>query len=145
MKKSFINDMVGFFVLLFLLFSCLSLLCLSLAYAHTQPDPSATRVLCSIVFGSSSLLCLLWLLLRTEIIFINSTRVVCFAFMKKISVDISNVIEIKNVKKLTYGIDGHRYECWQILDFSGRSISIVQTKRREKLMNAVKDQIEKQP
>ena len=142
MKKFFINDKVGFLVLLFLLLCLSTFLCLSLAFAYTQPDPMAAIIICSITFGSLSLVCLIWLLVRTEIIFVCDTRVICFRFAKKRSViDISDIREIKNIKRLTYGIDGHRYDCWQILSSSGHSISIVRTGKRKRLIDFIKNQL----
>ena len=52
----------------------------------------------------------------------------------------SDILEICKSTKLTYGIDNYRYPVWQITDSSGHSISIVQTKRRESIIDFIRMQ-----
>ena len=140
MRKKFINDHVGFIVLLFLLSLSLLFLYFPIRYAYTSPNPMAVIVAFSILFGVTSLICLLWLILRTEIIAVYSDSIVYWCCAKKTIIYISDISQIIQTKKITYGLEGYKYDCWKIVDSAGRSISIVQTNNRKQTINIIKEQ-----
>ena len=141
MKKKFINDTMGFFIMLFLSIAPLFLLFFSLRFAYTAPNPLALRITSSILYGLLTLACLTCIILRTEIIVISSCRIVCYNLSKRpVVVHISEISEICESTKIIYGIDNYRNPVWQITDSSGRSISIAQTKRRESIIDFIRMQ-----
>lgn len=142
MQKKFLNDMVGFFVLSVLALTFMMFLILSFALSYTVANPVALRTVSSLLYGSLSLSCLIWLILRTELIFIDTRGVKCVSFVKKsTTITYCDVTEIVNTSKITYGLDGCEYDCWQIKDSTGKSISIIKTKKRVTLIGFIQSQI----
>lgn len=137
MKKKFINDPVGFGVLFFLLFVAFVLLFLSLVFAHTQPNPIAVRIICPLVFGPMILVLLVYLFIRTEIIFVDDHHIKQWCAFKKTTISLSEAFEITESSKYTYRIDNMKYPSWKITNTLGVSIFIVQNKRRENLIKFI--------
>ena len=116
------------------------MLYLSLRYGPTAQNTITYVIICLAVFGTLVLTCLIWLLLRTEIIIVGNGSVTYLRFFTKTTIKFTEISEITLSKHLTYGMDGLMYESWQITDLSGRSIHIVQSKRRKRIIEFISSQ-----
>ena len=142
MKKHFINDALGFYVMLFCFGFFVGFLILSLS--SNAPNRIALCITSWILWGGFALVCLLCLLLRTEWIFMNEHRIGCLRAGKKIIIEYADISAIEHTKKAAVGVEGTDYPGWQITDTHGYEIRIVSTKRRQCVLDYLREQKEKQ-
>ena len=136
MRVKFINDPRGFFGLLFLSIFASLVWCVSTK--NSAPNPQLVIIAFTILFGIPALLCIVWLILRTEIIAITDEHLICRNRFSKTVINFSDITEVSDRTKITYGIDGCKYECWCISDSNGQTVDIVKRKNREYILDLIK-------
>ena len=135
MKKRFINDPIGFFSMIFLMIMGFLLLVFFL-----KSSEALVVNVGLVIFGVPLLFCLIWLILLTEFISINNRKIKCFRmFRRTITINISEIKEITVKQKMTYGFGNHEDLAWRIEDHFGNSISIFQSKSREKIIEYIRE------
>ena len=136
--KKLINEPFGFAYQMILFIAGLILLFFSLL------GPYKTSIIvhisiCTSIFGSAVVLVIVWILMTTEIIVINETSVKCLKFGRKTIVihfsEIEDIIEEEH----NCGVENSTYLCWKIADCSGKSIYIVQSKARKKIIENIRE------
>jgi len=132
MKKRFINDMGGFFLLVFLALTQLSMMMLFII--------NKAIMLGLLFWGPQMAVSVGWVIIKTEFISLNNEKIkCCIMFKKSITINISDIKEITDQKSESYGFGD--MPAWKIDDHLGNSIFIVQTKSRKKIIEYIQEQI----
>lgn len=140
MRKKFINDSFSIGLWLILCSLCVLMLILPFVFAKTHPNSLTVRIVFSIMWGLPTILCIVAILLKTELIDVNVNQIESKKFLRgKTVLLLSEVVEIREIK-MPDCMNGSPCDAWEFLDARGKTISIYKSKRRGKLISFIKSQ-----
>lgn len=137
MRKRFINDIVGFLVMICLSFGFLTMMIICFLNAKDI----LIFVISSILFGGGLLVCIIWLFMCTEVITIYNDHLSYRKATKLVKIMFSDITKIEDTEKITYGLDGCKYSALKISDKNDNVAYIISDKFNKKYIDFIQSQL----
>ena len=138
MKKKILNDIRSLILITIIITVLAVLLMLSLISTTDLGD----IVIFISVYGGFLIASITWLLLTFEIIFFSDDRIVSIKLFRRIEIFYSEISNINAIDKRGIGAGGIE-SVWQIQTYCPKTIYVIKSRKREKIIEEIKNSIKK--